>query len=313
MRVLILGGTGFLGSAVAISLSAQNLPVSVICRAQPSPTLFGQAPITICLRDFTTLVADDPVFDKVDTVLHFISTTTPASSMNDVAFDVSSNLLPTLNLLQILRQRNIPRLIYASSGGTVYGIPGRLPAAEDDPTNPISAHGITKLATEKFIALQARLAGLNAVILRIGNPFGPYQLRGVTIGSIARFVHEHANNNTIHIWGDGSVVRDYLYIDDFCRALTRMVQAKDFPPGVYNVGSGSGHTLLEIIDQIKRVSGHPPRVSFESARLIDVPAIVMDTNRLRKALPGWEPRVPFFDGIERMWHAAREETAVSAT
>ena len=313
MSILILGGTGFLGSAAAISLCGQNFSVRVICRTSPPPTLFAHAPIAIYLRDFASLVADDPVFDEVDTVLHFISTTTPASSMNDVAFDVSSNLLPALNLLQILRQRNIPRLIYASSGGTVYGIPARLPAAEGDPTNPISAHGITKLATEKFIGLQSSLTGLKAIVLRIGNPFGPYQLRGVTIGSIAHFVQEHARGGNIHIWGDGSIVRDYLYIDDFCRALTGMVQAEDFPSGVYNLGSGSGRALLDVVEQIKNVSGRPPKVSFGPGRFIDVPAIVLDTNRFRKSLPGWEPQISFPDGIQRMWHAALEKTALLST
>jgi UDP-glucose 4-epimerase len=304
MSVLILGGTGFLGSAAAISLSREKLAVKVICRAVPSPILFDD-PIAIYRRDVSSLVADDPVFDDVDTVLHFISTTTPASSMEDMAFDVSSNLFPVLNLLNILSQRKIRRLIYASSGGTVYGVPARLPAAEDDPANPISAHGITKLAIERFIALQGRLTGLETVVLRIGNPFGPYQLRGVTIGSIARFVKLHALNDKIHIWGDGRVLRDYLYIDDFCRALTRIVQSKDFPSGVYNMGSGSGRTLLEILNEIERVSGDSPKVVFEPGRVIDVPAIVLDTNRLRQALPGWEPQVTFSDGIRRMWQAIR--------
>jgi UDP-glucose 4-epimerase len=310
MSVLILGGTGFLGSAAAISLSEQNLSVRVLCRRPPPATLFGHARVAVYLREIATLVADDPVFDQVDTVLHFISTTTPASSMKDVAFDVSSNLLPVLNLLQILEQRKIQRLVYASSGGTVYGIPARLPAAEEDPTNPICAHGITKLATEKFIGLQARLTGLNAIILRIGNPFGPYQLRGVTIGSIARFVQQHANSRKIHIWGDGSVMRDYLYIDDFCRILSRIVETKDFPSGVYNVGSGAGHTLLEVLDEIKRVSGHPPNVSFEPGRSVDVPAVVLDTNRLRQNLPEWKPQITFSDGIERMWRAALDKAGM---
>jgi UDP-glucose 4-epimerase len=304
MSVLILGGSGFLGSAAASKLSADGLEVKILCRRKPDAAMFRSTPVKVELGDFLSLSAQDTLFDGVDTVLHFVSTTTPASSMNDMAFDVSSNLLPTLNLLRILQRRGIRRLIYASSGGTVYGVPKRLPAAEDDPTNPISAHGITKLAIEKFIALHARLSGLHSIVLRIGNPFGPYQLRGVVIGSIARFVQLHATGQQLHIWGDGSVVRDYLFIDDFADALAAIARDSEFSSGVYNVASGSGHTLCDILEEIRRVSGRAPVASFEAERIIDVPGIVLDISRLRQALPSWQPRVSFSEGVERMWRAA---------
>ena len=304
MSVLILGGSGFLGSTAASALCKSGMEVRILCRQMPDLSSFGATPAKIQTGDYASLTAADSLFDGVDTVLHFISSTTPASSMDDMAFDVSSNLLPTLNLLRILQERGIKRLIYASSGGTVYGVPSKLPAAEDDPTNPISAHGITKLTIEKFIALHARLSGLKAVILRIGNPFGSYQLRGVTIGSIARFVQLHATGQQLHIWGDGSVVRDYLHIDDFCSALAAIVRDSDFPSGVYNLASGSGHSLRDILEEIGRVSTRPPAALFEAQRVIDVPAIVLDISRLRHALPSWEPRVSFSEGIERMWQIA---------
>ncbi len=304
MSVLILGGSGFLGSAAANQLGAAGLEVKILCRRIPDAALFSAASVEIRTGDFTALTARDPLFDGVDTVLHFISSTTPASSMDDMAFDVSSNLLPTLNLLRIIQERGIKRLVYASSGGTVYGVPSRLPAAEDDPTNPISAHGITKLAIEKFIALYARSSGLNAIVLRVGNPFGPYQLRGVVIGSIARFVQLHAAGEQLHIWGDGGVVRDYLHIDDFTSALAAIMRDTNFSSGVYNLASGSGHTLRDILEEIGRVSGRAPAASFEARRVMDVPAIVLDISRLRRALPSWQPRISFSDGIEKMWQSA---------
>jgi UDP-glucose 4-epimerase len=304
MSVLILGGSGFLGSAAANKLSTEGFDVKILCRRVPDASLFASRPVRIHTGDFTSLTAADPLFEGVDTVLHFVSTTTPASSMDDMAFDVSSNLLPALNLLRVLQERGIKRLIYASSGGTVYGEPATLPASEDDPTNPISAHGITKLAIEKFIALHARLSGLNAIILRVGNPFGPYQLRGVVIGSIARFVQQHAIGQQLHIWGDGTVVRDYIHIDDFASALAAIVRDANFPSAVYNLASGTGHSLRDILGEIRRVSGRPPAASFEARRVMDVPAIVLDISRLRQVLPSWKPCVSFSDGIARMWQTA---------
>ena len=307
MGVLILGGTGFLGSAAALALSKENLDVKVLCRTQPPKTLFGKAPIQIYRSDFASLRADDSIFDGADTILHFISATTPASSMQDMAFDVSSNLMPMLNLLEIMKQRKISRLIYASSGGTIYGIPKRLPVSEEDVANPICAHGITKLTIEKFILLHTRLMDLTPIILRIGNPYGSYQLRGVTIGSIARFIHLHSINKPIEIWGDGRVVRDYLYIDDFREALAAIVHDSSFPAGVYNLASGTGHSLLDIIAQIERITQRKVLRTFAHERLIDVPAIILDISRLRSALPSWQPRIPLAEGIERMWSAALQE------
>ena len=304
MGVLILGGTGFLGSAAALALSKANFDVKVLCRTQPDATLFGNAPIQIYKSDFASLRADDSIFDGVDTILHFISATTPASSMQDMAFDVSANLMPTLNLLEIMKQRKIPRLIYASSGGTIYGIPKRLPVSEEDVANPICAHGITKLTIEKFILLHTRLTDLTPIILRIGNPYGSYQLRGVTIGSIARFIHLHSINEHIEIWGDGTVVRDYLYIDDLRDALTDIVANRSFPAGVYNLASGTGYSLLDIIAQIERITQRKVLRTFEHQRLIDVPAIALDISRIRTALPSWQPRTPLAKGIELMWAAA---------
>jgi UDP-glucose 4-epimerase len=306
MKVLILGGSGFLGSAVARALCSEDIEVRVLCRTQPPEPLFGTAPIEVHLADWASLTPDHSAFEGVYSVLHFISTTTPSSSMEDMPFDVSSNVLPTLNLLKILKSRGIRRLIYASSGGTVYGIPRRLPVTENDSTNPICSHGITKLAIEKFIAVHARLTGLEFNILRIGNPYGSYQLRGVPIGSIARFIQMHAAGKEIEIWGDGSVVRDYLYIDDFCNAMAQILRDPVFRSGEYNLASGSGHSLLEIVEELSRITNRKVAVSFAQERSIDVPKIVLDISRLRRALPSWRPTVSFSEGIERMWLAAQQ-------
>ena len=302
MSILILGGSGFLGSAAARSLSDRNHKVKVICRNEPSPTLFGAAPVELHLADLATLTAADRVFDGVDTVLHFVSTTTPASSMNDMAFDVSSNLFPLLNLMKIMAARRIPRLIFSSSGGTIYGIPSTLPVSETDPADPISSYGITKLAMEKFIGLHAHNQQLCGIILRIGNPYGQYQMTGTAIGSIAHFTMSHARYQPIQIWGDGSVIRDYIFIDDVCRALAQIVENTCFPGGVYNLASGRGYSLLDIVVELEKVSGRKVVRSLLGAREMDVPAIVLNVAKLRSALPSWEPEIAIADGIERMWH-----------
>lgn len=312
MSILILGGSGFLGSAAARSLSARNHKVKVICRNEPPPMFFGGAPVELHLADLATLTAAHRVFDGVDTVLHFVSTTTPASSMNDMAFDVSSNLFPLLNLMKIMVTRRIPRLIFSSSGGTIYGIPPKLPASETDPADPISSYGITKLAMEKFIGLHAHNQQLHGIILRIGNPYGPYQITGTAIGSIAHFTTSQARYQPIQIWGDGSVIRDYIFIDDVCRALAQIVEDAGFAGGVYNLASGRGHSLLDIVVELENVSGRKAVISFLGAREMDVPAIVLDVAKLRSALPSWEPKIPIAHGVQIMWDEAGRSSLTGA-
>lgn len=304
MSVLILGGSGFLGSAAALSLSARNHKVKVICRKEPPPTLFGAAAVELHLADLATLTAADRVFDGIDTIVHFVSTTTPASSMNDMAFDVASNLFPLLNLMKVIEARRIPRFIFSSSGGTIYGIPPRQPASETDPVDPISSYGITKLAMEKFIGLYAHNYQLQGIILRIGNPYGPYQMIGTAVGSIAHFTKSHARSLPIQIWGDGSVIRDYIFIDDVCRALVQIVEDARFPGGVYNLASGRGYSLLDIVVELEKISGRKAARFFLGAREMDVPAIVLNIAKLRNALPSWEPEIDIADGIKRMWREA---------
>jgi UDP-glucose 4-epimerase len=174
-----------------------------------------------------------------------------------------------------------------------------VPIAEDHPTDPITSYGIVKLAVEKYLGLFQRLHGLDYAVLRVSNPYGPYQNPGGQQGAVAVFLQHLSAGEPITIWGDGSVVRDYLYVSDLAEALV-LAGGVESRQSVFNVGSGRGTSLNELISLIVDVTGERPEVEYVSGRAMDVPANVLDVTRAREEL-GWRSRTDLVEGTARTW------------
>jgi UDP-glucose 4-epimerase len=239
-------------------------------------------------------------------VYHFVSTTLPKTSNDDPIYDVRSNLIDTLQLLEACVEAGVRKVIFASSGGTVYGLPQTVPITEEHPTSPITSYGIVKLAVEKYLGLFNHLHGLDYTALRISNPYGSYQDPGGQQGAIVVFLHRLHTGQPITIWGDGRVVRDYLYVADLVDALVLAAEVETHQK-VLNVGSGRGTTLNELVAIIAEVTGERPEVEYVPGRALDVPANVLDVARARDEL-GWSPTTDLTEGIERTWHWIRTLT-----
>jgi UDP-glucose 4-epimerase len=222
--------------------------------------------------------------------------------MQNMAHDACSNLDITLKLLEAARIRGIKDFIFASSGGTVYGDPVRLPVREDDPTEPRSSYGIVKLTAEKYINLYSRLYGMRGVALRISNPYGRGQLSGVPVGLIAQLLLHVRKETPFPVWGDGSVVRDYFHIDDLTRAFMAVLTDSSVPGGVYNIASGHGVSIKDIVALVQKVTGQPVKIDYQAARSIDVPAIWLDIQKFRTAT-GWQPTIELEEGIRSLWQS----------
>lgn len=297
---LVTGATGFLGSALVSALGAQSIPVRCVSQQRHAAAEAPRAEYVSL--DLRSVEPQSRIFDSVDTIVHLASTTIPSTSMDDMIFDARSNLEMALRLLEAARIRGINSFIFASSGGTVYGDPVRLPVRESDPTDPRSAYGIIKLAVEKYIGLYSRLYGLRGISLRISNPYGAGQLAGTPIGLIAKLLRDVRAGRPVIIWGDGSIVRDFFHIDDLMRAVLIAVTG-DLAAGVYNVGAGYGTSIKEIVALVERATGKPVTVEYQPARDIDVPKIWLDTEKFRGAT-GWRPEIGLEQGIERLWKEA---------
>lgn len=299
-RVLVIGGAGFIGSHLVDRLVLDGMLVRVLDRTPPdmSSSWIKAGQVEYIAGDFVDHSAIDAAVKDVDVVYHLVSTTIPATSNIDPIFDVQSNLVGTVSFLKAGVAAGIEKVIFVSSGGTVYGKTLPVPIKETAPTNPTCSYGITKLAIEKYLSLFELLHGLEFVVFRLANPFGEKQRSGAQ-GAIAAFMQRIATGQPIEIWGDGSIVRDYIYIDDVTDALVRGLQYKG-QSRIFNVGSGEGRSLNEIIETLRLITGRAFEVAYTASRSLDVPRNVLDISLAKQEL-GWKPKTEWKDGLRKTW------------
>ena len=299
-RCLVLGGRGFIGSHLVDALLERGYRVR--CFDRPHRASLGDSHLTN--PDFALyegdLASEADVAEALvgcDICYHLVSTTLPKSSNADPVFDVESNLLGTVRLLTHAVKFGLKKVIFVSSGGTVYGVPTQLPILETHLTDPVCSYGITKLAIEKYLGLFHHLHALDYTVLRIANPFGERQRTHASQGAIAVFMGKVLRGEPVEIWGDGSVVRDYIHIADVVEALLISIE-KSNGEHVLNIGAGRGHSLNEVLDAIEKVTGRLANRQYLPGRAFDVPVSVLSIARAKEAL-GWSPKVNFEQGLER--------------
>lgn len=299
MKCLIFGGGGFLGSHLCDALLTAGHAVRIFDR----PNLrhfraFGKdEQIEWVEGDFLNAEDVSKALIGCDTVFHLVSTTLPRSSNENPAYDVDTNLATTVRLLDAACKAGVGKIIFASSGGTVYGIPQSAPISENHPTEPICSYGICKLAIEKYLHLYNILHGLEYCVLRLSNPFGERQRISSAQGAVSVFLHKALRGETIEIWGDGSVVRDYFHVNDAARAFLQAATQSGYPH-IMNIGSGSGKSLNDILTAIEAAVGWPVARKYLPSRAFDVPVNVLDIAKARDFL-GWHPTIGFEAGIAR--------------
>lgn len=296
--ILVLGGCGFIGSALAAKLRTEGFDVTLLDPLPPRDSAFRDCWIPGRMED---VPPTEKILRPGMTVIHLAWTSLPEPSNRDPYGDIASNLLPSLRWLEGCVEMGVARVIFLSSGGTVYGIPRARPISEEHPTEPICSYGIGKLAVEKYLALFRRLHDLPYIVLRASNVYGPGKDPFGRQGAINVFLGNIVRGEPIRIWGDGGVVRDYIYIEDLLALFLRCI---DTPIGdetpVFNAGSGEGHSLRDIIDRIHAVTGTDPKVESTAGRLVDVPANVLDIGKSRERFD-WTPVVGLDEGIRRTW------------
>lgn len=303
MRALVLGGHGFIGSHLVDELLAEGAKVRVFDRSPERyrPRLHG---VEFMQADWGDTAAMAEALADVDTVFHLISTTVPGTSNLDPVGDIQSNLVHTVRLLELMRAAGVRRIVYLSSGGTVYGIPKCDPVPEEHPLRPISSYGIVKVAIENYLLMEERLYDLQPTILRASNPYGPRQGHGGVQGVIGTFLWKMAHDEPIQLWGDGSIVRDFIHVRDLARLCVLVAQGG--VTGCYNAGSGHGHSISEIIATIAAVLGRDIVPVRKPGRGFDVPRVVLDIRAIQKAI-GWKPEIGLSNGVSETWEWVREQ------
>lgn len=297
MKVLVIGGCGFIGSHIVDRLLADGHSIRVLDRRAERfrPPLPGVDYVFGSLSDRMTLIE---ALTGCDVVFHLASTTFPGTANLNPKADVEDNLVGTLGLIETMVDMGIKRMVYLSSGGTVYGMHDSLPIREDQPLLPVGSYGIVKLAIERYLAMFGRTHGLSSVVIRASNPYGPRQAHSGVQGIIGTFLNRLKSGQQIEVWGDGSVVRDYFHVSD----LAALCSKAAFSPseGAFNAGSGEGASVLDLVEMISEVVDQPINPVFLPGRPVDVPHAVLDTSRARETF-GWQCKVQLPDGIRQTW------------
>jgi UDP-glucose 4-epimerase len=294
VNVLVLGGHGFIGSHVTEALNSLGIRPRVFAR-KPSDFQYVGEWLNGDFLDKGKL-AESLV--GIDAVVHCISTTVPATSASEPIYDIQSNLIGSVELLRLMQSQGVSRLIYLSSGGTVYGNPSTTPVPEIAPLNPISSYGAVKLATEKFIEIARLNWNIKPVILRPSNPYGERQGHKGVQGLISTILNNIINKKATIIYGDGSAIRDYIYVKDLAELVCKALES-DYC-GTYNAGSGSGFNINEVISIIEKVTGLNVKREYKSARGFDVREIVLDCTLAKRDF-GWQASTSLEIGIQKQY------------
>jgi len=303
---VVIGGAGFLGKSLVKLLVAGKRSVTVVGRRTLEEAKIPDR-CEYLRGDYNDRSFLRSVLRPGCEVIDLAYATVPKSSYQDPVFDLLSNLPASVGLLQEAAACGAKKVLFVSSGGTVYGPAKNFPINEEHPTEPISPYGITKLAIEKYARMFSRSSGLHVVVARPANAYGESQRPGTGQGFIAAAVHAALNSVPIEVFGTDGTIRDYIHVEDIADGLVNVLDS-GANGECYNIGTGIGSSNRQIIDLIEGMAtatGFKLEVDAKPPRSFDVPENVLDSSKLA-GISGWKPRVSLKQGIERVWnHALR--------
>lgn len=298
-RVLVTGGTGFIGSHLVKGLTESGThEVTVLSAWKPTETQISTgANYLEAGLDNTEHLKQILRENGIEVVYHLAWNSIHETSVKNTAADLEANLLGTVKLLEASRNCEVRRIVFMSSGGTVYGLPSSaLPVNESHPTRPISAYGVTKLAAENYCGLYQHLYGLEAIILRPSVPYGPGQNPMRRQGAVSVFIDRALKSQPVTFWGDGTALRDYFYVQDMVNPMISAMTVQTGQSNIFNIGARKTYTLNELIVQIENALGLKIKVNHEPPRSFDVPKLHLDSSHAETNI-GWHPVTSLQDGI----------------
>jgi len=301
MNIILLGAAGFIGTNLVMALAKEpDNRITVVDRKQE----YFQNIINLSLSNVCTVESDlsaetdyEAMLAGQDVVYHLISTTVPTTSNQAISEELKANVILSANLFEACVHQNVQKVVFLSSGGTVYGKEEACPLSESTPTNPITSYGVQKVTIEKLLYLYNYMHGLDYRIIRLANPYGPYQRPNGVLGAITTFTYKALKGEEIQVYGDGSVMRDFIYIDDAVRGILKIVNGND-SHRTFNLGCGYGTSIKQVLETIQQTLGIPMNVRYTQARKVDVPVNYLDIKRYETAYGALNP-ISLEEGIRR--------------
>lgn len=306
-RCLVVGANGFIGSHLVDELVSAGHTVTAFDRFSGSTAMFASDSVRIVAGDFMNVADIAEAVDGQDFVFHFLSTTTPATAENDPTMDVRTNLASSIELFQHSVDAGVQKIFFASTGGAIYGDQPGEHLSENIRPLPVSPYAIGKLAIEGYLRYFRTKHGIDTVAFRISNPYGPRQRPHKKQGVIPIFLNRMQAGLPIVLFGDGTMVRDYQYVDDTVKMIVGTV-GHTLAHDVYNIGSGTGATLTEVLRVMREVTGIEPMIEHKPTPSTYLDRVVLDVSRYRDQFGPMAP-MTLEHGIRATWdHLVNEET-----
>ncbi|MCR5213886.1 MAG: NAD-dependent epimerase/dehydratase family protein [Eubacterium sp.] len=301
MNIIIMGAAGFIGTNLAMTLANdQDNQITLVDRKRDYFQAIEKKNypnVKILESDFSVEDDYDQMLKNQDIVYHLVSTTIPTNSNQHILDEVNENISFSSALLEACVHQNVKKVVFLSSGGTIYGKEAKCPLDEKTPTYPITTYGIQKLTIEKLIYLYRYLYNLDYRIIRLANPYGPYQRPNGVLGVITTFVYKALSGEDILVYGDGSVVRDFIYIDDAVKGILNIVNGTN-RHRTFNLGSGYGTSVKQVVDAIGETLDINLSIKYMEARKVDVPVNYLDIKRYEDAYGKLNP-ISLNEGIKK--------------
>lgn len=301
MNIILLGAAGFIGKNLTLELSKKKENVLTLVDKKKEYFLDIEQCQLKNVKIKEDLFNDNSNFESLlkgqDIVYHLVSTTVPTTSNQCISQELMNNVIVTVHLLEACVRCDVKKIVFFSSGGTVYGKDICCPIQEETPSYPISSYGLQKISIEKLLYLYHYMYGLDYKIIRLSNPYGPYQRPNGILGVVSTFTYKALKEEEIVVYGDGSVVRDFIYIDDAIRAITKIAEGRD-EYHIFNLGCGYGTSIRNVIEIIHSTLKIDLRVIFKKGRKTDVPENYLDITRYETCYGRLDP-IPLNEGIKK--------------
>ena len=307
MKILVTGGAGFIGSHVSDALVEAGHTVHVLDdlssgRAEQVPDAAVLHRLDLRAEDAAALMAEE----RYDVLVHHAAQMDVRRSVADPSFDADVNLRGFLNLMEAGRQHGLQRVLFASTGGAIYGEPDYVPQDEQHPLRPLSPYGITKLCTERYLYFYEQQYGIPYVVLRYGNIYGPRQNPHGEAGVVAIFTERLLDGRQPVIFGDGKQTRDYVYVGDVVRANLAALAHEG--SATVNIGTGRETDVNTLFRILRDLTGADCPEEHAEGKPGEQRRSVLSNDHARAVL-GWAPEVPLEEGLRRTvdWFRARRD------